>query len=84
MLQRYKRGTLREGTRRSTKLMSKLTRDYEIECNLCGGNHYPKSCYFKDGKCSACGKVGHRSRLCQAKKKGKQPQPVNEQKSGNS
>ena len=34
-----------------------------------------RSCHFK---------VGHLARFCPAKKKGKQPQPVKEQKSGNS
>ena len=49
----------------------------EINCYRCGGNHYPKSCHFKDAKCYACGKLGHLSRVCQDKKKGKLPPPSN-------
>ena len=41
-----------------------------------------KCCYFKDAKFHACGKVGHLSRACQAKQKGKQTPPVTEKESG--
>ena len=60
----------------------KINKGREVKCSRFGGNHYPKGCHFKDAKC-CCGKVGHLARFCPAKKKGKQPQPDNEQKSGN-
>ena len=66
------------------KVDVKVNKGSEVKCSRCGGNHYPKSCHFKDAKCYCCSKFGRLARLCPAKKKGKQPQPVNEQKSGNS
>ena len=78
------RGDSQGGDTSLNKVDVKVDKGGEIKCYRCGGNHYPKSCYFKDAKCYVCGKVGHLSRLCQAKKKGKQPQPVYQQKSDNS
>ena len=66
------------------KVDVKVNKGGEVNCSRCGGNQCPKGCHFKDVRCYCRGKVGHLARLCPAKKKGKQPQPVNEQKSGNS
>jgi hypothetical protein len=42
-------------------------------CSRCDGNHSPTECRFKEAKCHACGKIGHISRACRSKEKGKQP-----------
>ena len=44
------------------KVDVKVIKGSEVKCSRCGGNHYPKSCHFKDAKCYCCGKVGHLSR----------------------
>ncbi|KAL9982685.1 hypothetical protein ACROYT_G004758 [Oculina patagonica] len=63
------------------KVDFKVEKGDEVHCYRCGGNHYPKSCHFKDAKCYACGKLGHLSRVCQNKKKGKLPPPSTNKKS---
>ena len=64
--------------------MSKLIRGAKLSALAVAATTTPKNCHFKDAKCYCYGKVGHLARLCRAKKKGKQPLSVNEQKSGNS
>ena len=44
------------------KVDVKVIKGSEVKCSRCGGNHYPKSCHFKDAKCYCCGKVGHLAR----------------------
>ncbi len=56
-----------------------------VKCSRCDGKHTPSECRFKDAKCHACGKLGHISRACRSKNKGKQtkqtwqPTPKNTQ-----
>ena len=42
------------------------------KCSRCDGRHSPTQCRFKEAKCHACGKIGHISRACRSKGKGKQ------------
>ena len=46
--------------------------DTTYKCSRCDGKHSPTQCRFKEAKCYACGKVGHISRACRSKGKGKQ------------
>ena len=72
-----------EGNSSLNKVDVKVEQGAELKCYRCGGNHLPGNCYFKDAKCYACGKVGHLSRVCQGKKKGRKTTPASEKKSGN-
>ena len=49
------------------KVDVKVNKGSEVKRTSCGGNHYPKSCHFKDTKWYCCGKVGHLARLCPAR-----------------
>ena len=69
-----------EGHASVNKVEVKVNKGSEFKCSRCGGNQNPESCHFKDAECICCGKVGHLARFYPAKKKGKQPQPGNEQK----
>ncbi|KAL9978544.1 hypothetical protein ACROYT_G016071 [Oculina patagonica] len=75
------KGDSQEGDTPLNKVDFKVEKGGEVNCYRCGGNHYPKSCHFKDAKCYACGKLGHLSRVCQNKKKGKLPPPSTNKKS---
>ncbi|XP_020108538.1 uncharacterized protein LOC109724208 [Ananas comosus] len=33
-------------------------------CTICGGNHEPRTCDQREGKCFTCGQAGHISRHC--------------------
>ncbi|XP_020081527.1 uncharacterized protein LOC109705195, partial [Ananas comosus] len=33
-------------------------------CTICGGNHEPRTCDQREGKCFTCGQAGHISRYC--------------------
>ena len=67
------KGDSKEGYTPLNKVDFKVEKGTEINCYRCGGNHYHKSCHFKDAKCCACGKLGHLSRVCQARQKGNLP-----------
>ena len=77
------KGDSQEGNSSLNKVDVKVEQGAELKCYRCGGNHLPGNCYFKDAKCYACGKVGHLSRVCQGKKKGRKTTPASEKKSGN-
>ena len=36
------------------KVDVKVNKGSDVKCSHCGGNHYPKSCHFKDAKCYCC------------------------------
>ena len=50
-------GESQQGHTPLNKVDFKVEKGGEINCYRCGGNHYPKSCHFKDAKCYACGKL---------------------------
>ena len=77
------KGDSQEGNSSLNKVDVKVEQGADLKCYRCGGNHLPGNCYFKDVKCYACGKVGHLSRVCQGKKKGRKTTPASEKKSGN-
>ena len=33
-------------------------------CGMCGGNHRERGCYWKNGPCLKCGKLGHVIKDC--------------------
>lgn len=75
------KGDSQEGDAPLNKVDPKVDKVGEINCYRCGGHHYPKSCHFKDAKFYTCGKLGHLSRVCQAKRKSKQSPPSTDKKS---
>ena len=63
-------------SRCSSQVNHEVDKVGEINCYRCGGPYYPKSCHFKDAKCYNCGKLGHSSRVYQARKENKHPRLV--------
>ena len=38
-------------------------------CFICGANHNPSTCRFKQEQCHSCGKTGHIAKVCRSKPK---------------
>ena len=63
------KGDSQEGNPLLNKVDAKFAKGDDLKRYRCDGKHLTRNCHFKDAKWFACGKLGHLSLVCKAKKK---------------